>query len=141
MMNARKSGNGRMTAKRAYAAALRMCRKAGRLSANVTHPDARLLAVCADYGRTRRQIDRLSARSTRIDNEDERSRIYGNLTDAGRIELAASLSARATTLDGHRARAALFLAWDEGELIGRARREMMLEDQMLAALLLDLVAG
>ncbi len=134
------TGEGRMTAKRAYAAALRLCRQAGRLSSTMPHPDAKLLAVCAEYGRIRRQIDRLSAGRTRIDDE-ERSGAYTKLTDAGRIPLVASLSAKATTLDGHRARAALFLAWDDGELLGRVSREQVLEDRLLAALLLDLVAG
>lgn len=140
MLNARKSGEGRMTARRAYAAALRLCKQAKSLSLTKAHPDATLLALCAEYGLVRRRIDRLSAKSTRTTDGDERSRIYTELTDAGRVKLLASLSASATTLDGHRARAALFLAWDEGELVGRARRDMMLEDQMLAALLLDLVA-
>ncbi len=135
-----KSGQGRMTAKRAYAAALRICRQAGRLTSTTPHPDEKLLVLCAEYGRIRRQIDRLSAGRTRIDDE-EQSRAYTELTDAGRIPLVASLSAKATTLDGHRARAALFLAWDEGELLRRVCREQVLEDRLLAALLLDIVAG
>lgn len=141
MRNAMKSGDGRMTARRAYSAALKICRQAGRLSSAGTHPDEKLLEACARYGRIRRRIDRLAAGSARIDDDGERARAYADLTDVGRLALLASLSAAATTLEGHRARAALFLAWDEGELVGRARREQMLEDRLLAALLLDLVAA
>ena len=141
MLNARRSGEGRLTAKRAYVAALRVCREAGRLASSATHPDEMLLAACAEYGRLRRRIDRLSDNRARVDDLDDQSRVYADLTDAGRLPLASALSTRATTLEGHRARAALFLAWDEGDLIGRARRDEILEDRLLAVLLIDLVTG
>ena len=48
-------------------------------------------------------------------------------------------ASRATTLDGHRARAAAFILWDEGDLLERARTDGILEEVLLRAILVDLV--
>ena len=48
-------------------------------------------------------------------------------------------ASRATTLDGHRARAAAFILWDEGDLLGRAGKDGILEEVVLRAILVDLV--
>ena len=45
----------------------------------------------------------------------------------------------ARSLAGHRARAAAFLAWDDGDLMGRADGQGFSEDRMLGALVFDLV--
>lgn len=42
-------------------------------------------------------------------------------------------------LAGHRARAATFLVWDDGDLMGRADNQGFSEDRILAALVFDLV--
>ena len=103
------------------------------------HPDAALLAACAEYGRLRSEIDRSS--QPRMRAEDPGGVWMAALLAAGRIPLEAAIAATATTPDGHRARAALYLAWDEGDLITRARTAGILEDRLLATLLVDLVTS
>ncbi len=125
----------------ASAAAGRALRRARRLSASLdAHPDAALLAACGDYGLLHRRISRLFTGTASLADEEERSRAHAALLDEAQALLTRTATARASTLDGHRARAAAFLAWDEGDVIGRARREGIAEDLMLAALLTDLVA-
>lgn len=101
------------------------------------HPDAVLLAACTEYGRLRFEIDRASRPIMRA--VDPGGDQMAALLAAGRAPLDIAVSVIATTPDGHRARAAMFLAWDEGDLIARARTAGLLEDQLLAALLIDLV--
>ncbi len=125
----------------ASAAAALVLRRARRLSASLdAHPDAALLAACGDYGLLHRRISRLFTGVASLADEEERSRAHAALLDEAQALLIRTATARASTLDGHRARAAAFLAWDEGDVIGRARREGIAEDLMLAALLTDLVA-
>lgn len=58
---------------------------------------------------------------------------------AGAKALQALAALPATTMDGHRARAAAFVLWDEGDLLGRARVNNVLEEMLLGAILADLV--
>ncbi len=44
-------------------------------------------------------------------------------------------------MDGHRARAAAFILWDEGDLLERACVDGILEEVLLRAILIDLVLG
>jgi hypothetical protein len=130
------------SARAARSAAVRTLSHAERLSASrPAHADAALLAVCSDWGVLHRRITRLFEGVASLADEEERSCAYAALLDDAHGLLIRIATARASTLDGHRARAAAFLAWDEGDLIGRARRAGIAEDRVLAALLLDLVVG
>ena len=104
-----------------------------------THPDMVLIEACIDYGNLHLQIEGLSKGPRRIENEVQRSRRYAGLTRAIRPLLQRAADLRATMPEGHAARAAAFLAWDEGELVQRASRHGILEDRLLAAILLDLM--
>ena len=117
----------------------RVTTQAAALPPGSGHPDAALLAACAEYGRIRVQIDHASR--PRMRAGDPGGLKVAALLAAGRVPLNAAVTAVATTPEGHRARAAAYLAWDEGDLIARARTAGMLEDQLLAALLVDLVTG
>ena len=129
----------RVTVARAYAAATRVLKGSARLSEQPTHPDAALLTACVAYGRIRRQVDRLARADTRTMSEDALEQAHADLHSAGSSSLAQVAAYRAVTLDGHRARAAAFLAWDEGELVGLVDRYGILQDRFLLALLTDLV--
>lgn len=126
----------------AASAASRVLRRARRLSvASPGHPDAALLAACAEYAVLRRRIDGVFKGTKSLADEEERARVNADLIAAGHAALILTATSRAVTLDGHRARAAVFLAWDDGDVVGRARRHGITEDRLLAALLTDLVAG
>ena len=102
------------------------------------HRDAALIGAAGDYGVIHRRIGRLLQGSGRIEAESVRSRRFADLTEAAAPLLEQLGNARAVTNDGHKARAAAFLAWNEGEIMGRADRDGLLEDRLLAAILLDL---
>ena len=61
------------------------------------------------------------------------------LHEAASSALANIVTLRATTPEGHRARAAAILAWDQGELISLVGRYGILQDRLMLALLADLV--
>ncbi len=130
----------RVTVARAYAAATRtLQRSAALLSGHPGHPDADLLTACVAYGRIRRRADRLGRADTRTMSGEALEQAYADLHTAGSSLLAQVAAHRAVTLDGHRARAAAVLAWDEGELIGLADRYGILQDRLMLALLADLI--
>lgn len=129
----------RLSPSRVRLAVRRVIAQATALPPGSGHPDAALLAACAEYGRIRAEIDRASRPRARVG--DPGGLKVAALLAAGRVPLDAAVTAVATTPEGHRARAATFLAWDEGDLIARAGTEAILEDRLLAALLVDLVTG
>lgn len=105
------------------------------------HPDAPLLAACRGYVGLQQRKERLSADDTaRTADHARRSRFMEALTRRATAILARVAELRATSLDGHRARAAAFLAWDDGDLMGRADELGFTEDRLLAALILDLTS-
>ncbi len=66
----------------------------------------------------------------------------GGTTPTRTARILRSVAAsRATTMDGHRARAAAFILWDEGDLLERACVDGILEEVLLRAILIDLVLG
>jgi hypothetical protein len=130
----------RVTVARAYAAATRtLQRSAALLSGHPGHPDAALLTACVAYGRIRRRVDRFGKAGTRTMSGEALEQAHADLHAAGSSLLVQVAAHRAVTLDGHRARAAAFLAWDEGELIGLADRCGILQDRLIIAMLADLI--
>ncbi len=109
-------------------------------SGSDAHPDAALLAACREYIGMQQRRDRLSAGGVAQAADDVgRSRAVEALAQGASAMLARVTEMRATSLDGHRARAAAFLAWDEGDLMGRADELCFPEDQILAAIVLDIL--
>lgn len=130
----------RVTVARAHAAAQSVLRHAARLlSDHPDHADAGLLANCVEYGRIRRRRDHLSRTGRRGMDKEEWERADANLHGKGAAVLEHVTSRAAVTLDGHRARAAAILAWDEGELITLVDTYAILQDRLMLALLADLV--
>ena len=73
-----------------------------------------------------------------IDHEDRRDLVVQMLWDAAEPVLRRICDLRATTFDGHRARGAVFLAWDAGELLARAGLDGVL-DRLALAMVCDLL--
>ena len=103
------------------------------------HPDVALLAACAAYGHARRPADRLARADARSLADHTLERAQARLHEAASSALANIVALRATTLEGHRARAAAILAWDQGELISLVGRYGILQDRLILALLADLI--
>lgn len=102
--------------------------------------NATLLAACAAFGALERERLALFEGPGRIEDDDERDEAIGPIW-ARQVPLLEQICARrATTLAGHRARAAAYWLWDGGELAWRARAagEGSLDDRLLAALVADL---
>jgi hypothetical protein len=129
----------RVTVTRAHAAAMRTLQGiASLLKKTRAQPDAALLAACVAYAGVRRRIDQLSRAKTNL-GEDALERAHAELHEAASSALAGVAAHRAVTLEGHRARAAAIVFWDEGELIRLVDKYDILQDRLLLALLADLV--
>jgi hypothetical protein len=130
----------RTTFARVHAAIGSVIRRTARLlSDEPSHIDASLLAGCIAYTRIKRRHDRLpKARGCRGE-QDAGESDEADLHSRGSLVLAHVAAQTARTLDGHRARAAAILEWDDGQLIGLADQPGYLEDRLLLALLVDLV--
>ena len=130
----------RVSVAHARAAATRILRRCAALSrGSPDHPDLALLAACAAYGDAQRRADRLARADARSMDGRRLEQAQAALHEATSSALADIVTHRATTLEGHCARAAAVLAWDQGELISLVGRYGILQDQLMLALLADLV--
>jgi hypothetical protein len=114
-------------------------RTARLLSDDPGHTDAGLLASCLAYSRIMRRYDRLPKARGRRSEENAGDSARADLYSRGTLILAHVATQTARTLDGHRARAAAILTWDDGRLIGLADAPGYLDDRLLLALLVDLL--
>jgi hypothetical protein len=129
----------RVTVTRAQAAAMRTLQATASLLKNTqAQPDAALLAACVAYAGVRRRIDQFSRAKINL-GEDALERAHAGLHEAASSALARVAAHRAVTPEGHRARAAVIMFWDEGELIRLVGKYEILQDRLLLALLADLV--
>jgi hypothetical protein len=130
----------RVTVARVDAATGSVFRRTARLlSDNPSHTDAGLLTSCLVYSRIMRRYDRLPKARGRRGEEDAGDSARGDLYSRGSLILAHVATQTARTLDGHRARSAAILTWDDGRLIGLANEPGYLEDRLILALLVDLL--
>jgi hypothetical protein len=130
----------RATFRSIHAATGSVIRRTARLlSDEPSHIDADLLAGCIAYCRIKRRRVRLPKALGRRGEEDAGESDGADLHSKGSLVLAHVAAQTARTLDGHRARAAAILEWDDGQLIGLADQPGYLEDRLLLALLVDLV--
>ena len=132
----------RISIAHARAATTRILKRCATLSrGNPAHPDIALLTACAAYGQARRRADRLARAHIRVAADDTLEQALAALHKAASSALAVVWTHRATTPEGHRARAAAILAWDEGDLISLVRQHGILQDRLMLALLADLVGA
>ena len=96
-----------------------------------------MLAACLAYFSIRRRADQLSQTTGELDGALEKTR--AELLEATTSALADVAAKRAVTPEGHRARAATILLWDEGELVTLVDKYDILQDRLVLALLADLV--
>jgi hypothetical protein len=129
-----------IAAAHARAAATRILRRCAALSRGSSdHPDGALLAACAAYGHAQRRADRLARADARSTADHTLEQAQAALHEAASSALADIVTHRATTPEGHCARAAAILAWDQGELISLVARYGILQDRLMLALLADLI--
>ncbi len=103
------------------------------------HPDAALIAVCAEFDAIERHINSHYAGGSRnIEDDDERDVAIAPFQEAQAPLLERIIALRATTPGGFMARARTLALWDQDAMrhIGPGH---YLEDRMLAALLRDMV--
>jgi hypothetical protein len=132
-------GRRRVTVARARAAATRILQStAVLLKNNPAQADAPLLAACLAYASIRRRADQLSQTKGDI-GEGALEKTHAELHEAATSALADVAATWAVTLEGHRARAAAILFWDEGELVTLVDKYAILQDRLMLALLADLV--
>ena len=103
------------------------------------HPDALLLATCRRVAKLWRRRDRLFVDGQPRYDEEEHERRLRSIDAAADPLLEYVCGCQSTTMDGHRARAAAFLASDESGLIIRANLRDLPGERLLAALVLDLM--
>ena len=101
--------------------------------------DSALVAACRRYVQLERRRAELARKIGPNPNEGEVDREANAAFRSTRAVLRRIVETPATSLAGHRARAAAFLAWDDGDLMGRSDDRSFSEDRMLAALVFDLV--
>jgi hypothetical protein len=130
----------RVTVARAHAAAQSVLRHTARLlSDHPDHADAGLLASCLAYSRIKRRYDRLAKASGHVGEENAGESAQADLSSKGSLILEHVADEAARTLEGHQARAAAIVTWDDGRLIGLADEPGYLDDRLLLALLVDLL--
>jgi len=103
------------------------------------HPDAALIAVCAEFDAIERHIvSHYAGGSRKIEDDEERDVAIAPFQEAQAPLLERIIALRATTPDGFMARARTLALWDLDAMrqIGPGH---YLEDRMLAALLRDMV--
>ncbi len=102
-------------------------------------PDGALVAACRRYVQLGQRRAELARKIGPDLNEGEVDRLSNAAFRSTKAVLRRIVETPATSLAGHRARAAAFLAWDDGDLMGRSDDRSFSEDRMLAALVFDLV--
>ena len=105
------------------------------------HPDADLLVVCRQLWRLWQRRDRLFANGQPRHRETKHARLMRAIDEAANPLLEHVCNNQSMTLDGHRARAAAFLATDESGLLIRANRRDLPAERLLAALVIDLLGS
>jgi len=100
--------------------------------------DAALILACARFSALERQMLATFDGPDRIDDDIARDVVLAALREAQGPQIDLVCRLRATSLAGHRARAAAFAVWDGGETAYRAASQASLEDRVLAALVRDL---
>ena len=103
--------------------------------------DGALVAACRRYVQLEQRKVGLARKVGPDPDDGEADRASDTAFRSTRAILRRIVETPATTLAGHRARAAAFLAWDDGDLMGRSDDRGFSEDRMLAALVFDLVNG
>ena len=111
------------------------------LPASRAHPDALLLATSRRVAKLWRRRDRLSADGQARHDDEEHERRLQAIDTATDPLLEYVCACQSRTLDGHRARAAAFLATDESGLLMRANTRDVPGEKLLAALVLDLLGS
>ena len=84
------------------------------------HADSELVMACAVAADIWARYNRLFRDSAKIKDDAARDRVAAILWSAVDPVLHRTSEMRPTTQEGHRARAAVFLAWDAGEMLARA---------------------
>ena len=105
------------------------------------HPDGELLAACRAGAVLWQRQHAAFYGDTRIVDDDERDRLLEPLWALADPVLHRVYDLPATTLDGHRARAAILLAWDAGTLLGAAAADDLIEARLTLALAVDLLGS
>ncbi len=118
----------------------RLRQAAALLRATPAHPDAQLLEACAAYDLVRARLAALIPGSAPTADDEPSADAYDVVWATGKPVLARLIALHPTTPIGHAMRAAAFLVYDEGELLRRARSVQLIEDRLLAAILVDLLA-
>ena len=103
------------------------------------HPDAVLITAAAEFCCLETRRVALIEGPLRIEDDGERDEALKPLAAAQTEPLRVLCDARATTVDGHRARASAIVVGDGGEVFYRAEVGGLLEDRLIAALLRDVV--
>lgn len=125
--------------RRAAVATIAAAAAAVAVTAAAAHPDADLIAACEAFTETERRLQAIyPGCAAEILDEATRALIEDDLWGRQRALVRRICAARATTLDGIRARAAAIAAFDPMWLEHGA---LNWDERMLAALLRDLTAG
>ena len=103
------------------------------------HPDAALIAAAAEFCALEERRVGLIEGPGRIDDDGDRDRALQPIAAAQEMYLRVLCDARATTPDGHRARASAIVLGDGAEVFYRAQVCGLPEDLLIAALLRDVV--
>ena len=104
-----------------------------------THLDALLLDTCRRLAKLWRRRDRLFTDGEPRNSDEEHARLLQPIDRAAEPLLKYVCACRSRTMDGHRARAAIFLATDESGLLARANLRDFRTERLLAAVVVDLI--
>ncbi len=100
--------------------------------------DSELIMVCAVAVDIWRRHDRLFHSRSEIKDDAARVRLAGALWAAADPILRQVCDLRSSTREGYRARAAVFMMWDAGEMLARAETDRVM-DRLILGLVLDLL--
>ena len=100
--------------------------------------DSELIMVCAVAADIWRRHDRLFRGLSEIKDDAVRTRLAGTLWAAADPILRQICDLRPATREGYRARAAVFMMWDAGEMLARAETGRVM-DRLALAIVLDLL--
>lgn len=100
--------------------------------------DSELIMICAVAVDIWRRYDRLFRGRSEIKDDAARIRLAGALWAAANPILQQVSDLRPTTREGYRARAAVFMMWNAGELLARAETGRVM-DRLALRLVLDLL--
>jgi hypothetical protein len=100
--------------------------------------DAELIMACAVAADIWRHHDRLFSDLSEIKDDALRARVAATLWNAVNPVLQQVCDLHTTTREGYRARAAVFLMWDAGEMLARAETGRIM-DRLNLAIVMDLL--